>query len=64
MAAYEAAGESDEWYTPKYIFDALGLRFDLDVAAPVGGGRAMCPVRRGWTRRWTDLCTPGMGLFG
>jgi hypothetical protein len=39
MAAYEAAGESDEWYTPKYIFDALGLRFDLDVAAPVGGPR-------------------------
>lgn len=24
MAAYEAAGETDEWYTPRYIFDALG----------------------------------------
>ena len=24
MAAYEAAGETDEWYTPKYIFDAIG----------------------------------------
>lgn len=34
MAAYEAAGISDEWYTPAYIFDALGLRFDIDVAAP------------------------------
>lgn len=24
----------DEWYTPPWIFDALGLRFDLDVCAP------------------------------
>tara|TARA_Y100000296_G_C5083658_1_gene211246 strand:- start:223 stop:711 length:489 start_codon:yes stop_codon:yes gene_type:complete len=39
MAAYEAHGESDEWYTPKYIFDALGCGFDLDVAAPLGGPR-------------------------
>lgn len=34
MAAYEAAGESDEWYTPLYVFEALGCWFDLDVAAP------------------------------
>ena len=27
-------GKSDEWYTPKYVFDALGCKFDLDVAAP------------------------------
>lgn len=26
---------SNEWYTPKYIFDALGVRFDLDVASPL-----------------------------
>lgn len=39
MAAYEAAGESDEWYTPKYIFDALGERFDLDVACSPEGPR-------------------------
>jgi hypothetical protein len=25
---------SDEWYTPKHIFDSLGLLFDLDVATP------------------------------
>lgn len=23
----------NEWYTPKYIFDAMGYRFDMDVAA-------------------------------
>ena len=25
---------SDEWYTPKYVFDALEEEFDLDVASP------------------------------
>lgn len=39
MAAYEKAGESDEWYTPKHVFDALGVHFDLDVAAPIEGPR-------------------------
>lgn len=39
MAAYEARGETDEWYTPKYIFDALGCEFDLDVACPNTGPR-------------------------
>jgi hypothetical protein len=28
---------SDEWYTPSALFDAMGLQFDLDAAAPVGG---------------------------
>ena len=39
MAAYETHGETDEWYTPGYIFDALGERFDLDVASPPEGPR-------------------------
>lgn len=26
-----------DWYTPKWIFDELGLQFDLDPAAPKGG---------------------------
>ena len=38
MGIWEKIGETDEWYTPQYIFDALGERFDLDVAAPEGGG--------------------------
>lgn len=28
---------NDELYTPKHIFDALNLRFDLDVCAPIEG---------------------------
>lgn len=34
MSAWEDIGKSDEWYTPKYIFDSLGVEFDQDVAAP------------------------------
>lgn len=31
------AASSDEWWTPPALFDALGLRFDLDAAAPPDG---------------------------
>jgi hypothetical protein len=34
-------GTSDEHYTPKSIFDALGVQFDLDVAAPKGGSNVV-----------------------
>jgi len=34
MGIHEKIGKSDEWYTPKYIFDALNTTFDLDVASP------------------------------
>ena len=30
--SHESIGKSDEWYTPKYIFEALGVRFSMDVA--------------------------------
>ena len=39
MSAWENAGLSDDWFTPAYIFDALGCTFDLDVAAPIDGPR-------------------------
>jgi len=36
MSHWEASGKSDQWYTPKYIFDAMrNPRFDMDVAAPM-----------------------------
>lgn len=28
---------TDDWYTPAWIFDAMQIRFDLDVAAPKDG---------------------------
>ena len=49
-------GGSDEWYTPRHVFDALGERFDLDVAAPACGPRHV-PARswhhqHGLTMNW------------
>lgn len=61
VAAYEKQGESDEWYTPRYIFDALGITFDQDVASPVGGPRHVpCkswidPTHDGLKAEWTGL---------
>jgi hypothetical protein len=41
MSAHELSiGQSDEWYTPPEVFDAIGLRFDMDVASP---GAAVVP---------------------
>lgn len=34
MSHWETKGKSDEWFTPKYIFEAMNVFFDLDVAAP------------------------------
>jgi hypothetical protein len=28
---------SDDYYTPKYVFDAINVEFDIDVCAPQGG---------------------------
>lgn len=34
MALHEqSAGKTDEWYTPKHVFDALGCSFNMDVAS-------------------------------
>lgn len=37
MGYWESSGKSDDWFTPKHVFDALGCRFNTDVAAPIGG---------------------------
>lgn len=42
MSYWERISKSDEWYTPKYIFDALQCEFDMDVAAPID--RTYCHV--------------------
>ena len=40
MSSWEPClGASDEWYTPAYIFEALAVEFDLDVACPPEGPR-------------------------
>lgn len=61
MAAYEKAGESDEWYTPRYVFDALQLQFDLDVAAPPSGPRHV-PCNKWFTFVEDGLSQPWDGI--
>lgn len=41
MALHEqSVGATDEWYTPPHVFEALGCRFDMDVASPPLGAVA------------------------
>lgn len=52
---------SDERFTPKWVFDGLGLTFDLDPASPIGGGDAV-PARRKLTRLDDGLAHEWEGL--
>ena len=39
---------ADDWYTPKVIFDALKVEFDIDVCSPAGG-TGIVPAKRYFT---------------
>lgn len=39
----------DEQFTPQWMFDRMGIVFDLDVAAPIGGAPYV-PARRYYTK--------------
>jgi DNA N-6-adenine-methyltransferase (Dam) len=35
MALHEqCVGATDEWYTPRHVFEAMAVQFDMDVASP------------------------------
>lgn len=62
--------ESVEWYTPGYIFDALGLTFDMDVASPgaeivpwIPAERHLTAVDDGLITSWKGVvfCNPPYG---
>ncbi len=60
MAEHEnSIGESDEWFTPPSIFDALGLRFDLDPCSP--GPGHWVPADRIYTEADDGLVQPWSG---
>ena len=47
MALHEqCVGATDEWYTPKHVFDALGCEFDTDVASPGPNVTPWIPAKR------------------
>lgn|SRR5487761_1130430 len=37
FGAEQEVATSDDYYTPRWLFEEMGLTFDLDVAAPPGG---------------------------
>lgn len=61
MSHWENSSKSDEWYTPKYIFDALGCVFDLDVAAPAD--RQHCHVPANAFISESSLSAPWNGFI-
>jgi hypothetical protein len=62
MAEHEPCiGATSDWYTPKFIFDALGLTFDLDPASP-GPGLCHVPALRTYTKADDGLQQPWFGL--
>lgn len=52
---------SDDCYTPRWVFDAMGLQFDLDVAAPPGGPWHV-PAKAYYTAEDDGLVQPWRGL--
>lgn len=53
--------DSDDWYTPAWVFDGLGIQFDLDVAAPDGGAPNV-PAARYYTVADDGLLQPWHGV--
>jgi len=53
--------DSDDWYTPAWVFDGVGLTFDLDVAAPDGGAPNV-PTRTHYTVADDGPLSPWHGL--
>jgi hypothetical protein len=61
MAEHEPSiGQSSDWYTPREIFDALGLVFDLDPCSP--GPGHWVPARNIYTKADDGLAQPWAGL--
>ena len=51
---------NDDWYTPAWIFEKMGLEFDIDVSAPPGG-ISWIPAKRHFTMAEDGLLQPWEG---
>jgi hypothetical protein len=52
--------ESDEWYTPAWVFRALGIEFDLDPCSP-GAPPSSVPAKRHITKEEDGMQQPWNG---
>lgn len=55
------ANDGDEWYTPRWLFDALGIKFSIDVCAPLDLTHASVPAERHLTIEDDGLAQPWDG---
>ena len=56
---------NDEWFTPSWLFHALGLTFDLDVCSPADATHVTVPAAQRYALPDNDgLTDPGLGWSG
>ena len=60
FGAQQEQATSDDRYTPEWIFDELGIEFDLDVASPPGGV-PWIPAKRFYSQADDGLAQPWHG---
>lgn len=46
VSSRDVATTTDDWYTPRWIFDAAAVEFDMDVAAPTDPTYQHVPAKR------------------
>lgn len=56
----QTTASSDDYYTPKWLFEALGVDFDLDVACPPNGP-LFTPAKHWYTQETDGLLSPWFG---
>jgi hypothetical protein len=56
----QTAKTSDDYYTPAWVFERMGIEFDLDVCSPPGG-LPWIPARRFFTMADDGLAQPWAG---
>lgn len=62
VSSADIATTTDDWYTPRWIFDAIGYQFDVDVAAPIDPTYQHVPAKRYLTAVQDGLTTPWEGV--
>ena len=60
FGAPQTATTSDDYYTPAWVFERMGITFDLDVCAP-HGGTPWIPAARHFTMQDDGLLQPWGG---
>ncbi len=53
---------TNEWYTPRFILDAIGLRFDLDPCSPGKHIVPWIPTEKHYTKRISGLKRKWFGI--